>query len=140
MQPKIPQAVRDYIAQVTPATRRRDADTLLDLFARATGLSPQLHGTIIGYGTYHYRYDSGHSGDAPAAAFAPRKTATVVYLNDGIAGYAPELERLGPHTSGVGCLYLKDLEQIDLAVLEDIVTRSCATLSQGTYPRRARDA
>jgi hypothetical protein len=76
--------VAAHLEKVTPAKRRRDAQTLLGLMRRVTGAEPELHGSIIGFGTYHYRYDSGREGDGPAASFAPRKAATVVYLMDGI--------------------------------------------------------
>lgn len=126
-------AVRTYLEGVTPARRRADAETLLELMSRVTGEQPRLHGTIIGFGSYHYRYESGREGDSAAAAFAPRKPATVVYLSDGISAHTDRLERLGPHTTGVGCLYLKDLSAVDLGVLEEIVAASYRTLSQGTF-------
>jgi hypothetical protein len=131
--------VAAHLEKVTPAKRRRDAQTLLGLMRRVTGAEPKLHGSIIGFGTYHYRYDSGREGDGPAASFAPRKAATVVYLMDGIGTHEEALTRLGPHETGVGCLYLKDLEQVDLDVLEGIIARSWATLTADTYGKRARD-
>jgi hypothetical protein len=112
---------------------------MLELMARATGQSPRISGKMVGFGTYHYRYDSGREGDAPAAGFAARREATVVYLGDGVGAHADELERLGPHTTGVGCVYLKDLDDADLAVLESIVASSYATLTRGTYTGRARE-
>jgi hypothetical protein len=129
----------EFLARVTPARRRQDAETLLSVYSRVTGVEPRLWGTIIGFGQYHYRYASGREGDAPAAAFAPRKQATSIYLNDGTGAHAILLERLGPCTTGVGCLYLKDLSLIDLDVLEDIVRASYTTLTSGTYTLRARD-
>jgi hypothetical protein len=74
-----------------------------------------------------------------AAGFAPRKAATTIYLVDGIGRYGAQLGRLGPHTTGVGCLYIKDLEKIDLSVLENIVAESYRTLTDGTYMLRARE-
>ena len=132
-------AVRAFVDGVEPARRRADADTLLQVMSRVTGEQPRLHGTIVGFGRYHYRYDSGREGEAPAAAFAPRKAATVVYLADGVGAHEDRLARLGPHTTGVGCLYLKDLSAVDLGVLEEIVAASYRTLSRGTYGQRARD-
>ena len=131
--------VSEFLARVTPAGRRRDAEALLRVYARATGLEPQLWGTIIGFGQYHYRYASGREGDGPAAGFAPRKTATSIYLADGIGAHATLLPQLGPCTTGQGCLYLKDLSLIDLGVLEQIVRASYTTLTAGTYTLRARD-
>ncbi|MBX3098589.1 MAG: DUF1801 domain-containing protein [Salinibacterium sp.] len=128
-----------FIASVTPLKRRRDAETLLHLFSSATGSEPRLWGTIVGYGHYHYRYESGREGDTAAAAFAPRKAAMTVYLVDGVAAHSAMLERLGPHTTGVGCVYIKDLELIDLDVLGKVVASSYETLTSGTYALRARD-
>ncbi|MBD2760672.1 DUF1801 domain-containing protein [Yimella sp. cx-573] len=131
--------VDEFISAVTPAVRQRDARTLLDMMTRITGEQPRLWGTIVGFGSYHYKYDSGREGDSAAAAFAPRKAATSVYLNDGINRHEDALARLGPHRAGVGCLYLKNLDDVDLAVLEQIVTHSYATLTAGTAGSRARD-
>jgi len=131
--------VRRFVDAVTPERRRRDAETLLALMHRATGQPPRLEGTAIGYGRYHYRYASGREGDAAAAGFAPRKAATSVYLMDGVGAHATDLARLGRHTTGVGCVYLKNLDDIDLEVLEQIVARSYRTLTAGTYGQRARE-
>lgn len=121
-----------YLEAVVPAVRRRDAGTLLEMMTRITGESPVMWGpSIIGFGAYHYKYASGREGDAPAAGFSPRKAATTVYLADGTEAYAEQLEQLGAHTTGVVCLYLKDLSKVDLGVLEDIVRES--------YERASRD-
>jgi hypothetical protein len=124
---------------VTPEKRQRDARTMLALMRRVTGTEPTLWGTAVGFGSYHYRYESGREGDAAAVSFAPRKAALVVYLLDGVGAHEDRLARLGPHTTGVGCLYLKDLERVDLGVLEEIVTSSWRTLTAATYTKRARE-
>ncbi|PUB25571.1 uncharacterized protein DUF1801 [Promicromonospora sp. AC04] len=130
-----------YLDAVTPAVRRRDAQTLRELMERVTGEAPRMFGTsVIGFGEYHYEYPSGHSGHAAAAGFAPRKAASTVYLPDGVGAHADLLARLGPHTTGVGCLYLKDLDQVDLAVLEEIVRRSWERVTDGTFGQRARES
>ncbi|HEY1104855.1 MAG TPA: DUF1801 domain-containing protein [Agromyces sp.] len=117
--------VEVFLDGVTHRVRRRDAATLLALMERVTGETAYMWGpSIVGFGEYHYRYDSGREGDAPAAAFSPRKTAMTVYLTPGFAEHSPLLERLGPHTTGVGCLYLKDLDDVDLDVLEALVRES----------------
>jgi hypothetical protein len=132
--------VREFLDRVQHPVRRRDADTLLELMTRATGEPARMWGSsIIGFGTYHYKYASGREGDAPAAGFSPRKAATTIYLADGIRAHPELLERLGPHTTGVGCLYVKDLAQVDLAVLEELVTSSYSALTDGTYGLRARE-
>lgn len=127
-----------YLAAVEPAVRRRDAQTMLEFMERVTGHAPRMFGaSIVGFGEYSYEYPSGHSGRAPAAGFAPRKAATVIYLPDGLDGYAEELRALGPYRSGVGCLYLKKLDEVDLPVLERIIARSYATVTAATFGRRA---
>jgi predicted GIY-YIG superfamily endonuclease len=132
--------VRDHLAAVRSAKRRADAETLLDLMRRVTAQEPAMWATVVGFGSYHYRYESGREGDAPAAGFAPRAAASTVYLPDGVGAHRDLLDRLGPHTTGVGCLYLKDLGQVDLAVLEEIVRRSYATVTAGTFGHRARES
>lgn len=133
-------SVEAFVEDIDHDKRRRDARTMLELMSRVTGEEPSLSGTIIGFGRYHYEYMSGRKGDAPAAAFSPRKPATTIYLGDGIATHAKALERLGPHTTGVGCLYIKDLQQVDLGVLEEIIAESYATLTSGTFTNRARES
>ncbi len=132
-------AVDAFVDAVTPAVRRRDARTLLGLLREVTGVEPELRGTIVGFGSYHYRYDSGREGEAAAASFSPRKAATTIYLMDGIAAHEEDLAGLGPHTHGVGCLYVKDLERVDLEVLERILRKSWRTLTASTYPQGARE-
>jgi Domain of unknown function (DU1801) len=133
-------AVQDFLGKVASPTRRRDAETVLELMSRATREPAYMWGSsIVGFGQYHYRYDSGREGDGPAASFSPRKAATTIYLADGTAAYAERLGRLGPHSTGVGCLYLKDLAQVDLRVLEEIVAESYRILTSGTYGSRAAD-
>lgn len=131
--------VSGYLDAVTPAKRRRDAETLLGLMGRVTGEPARMWGSIVGFGEYHYRYESGREGDAPAAGFAARKAASSIYLPDGVGAHADLLARLGPHTPGVGCLYVKDLATVDLAVLESIVARSYGAVTDGTYTQRARE-
>jgi len=120
--------VDEYIAGVAPEVRRRDAGTLVALMRRVTGEEPVLWGSIVGFGRYHYRYDSGHEGDAALASFAPRKTATVIYLAGYFDGRDAELvERLGPVKTSKGCLYVKRLDDVDRDALRELIDRSIAT-------------
>ncbi|MFC7878354.1 DUF1801 domain-containing protein [Isoptericola sp. NPDC057391] len=131
---------RAFVAAVARPARRRDAETLLALMERATGQPARMFGaSIVGFGEYRYAYASGRTGHAAAAGFSPRAAASVVYLSDGVEAHTDALARLGPHTTGVGCLYLKDVEQVDLGVLKEIVAASYATLTAGTYGLRARE-
>ncbi|MDF9876069.1 DUF1801 domain-containing protein [Cellulosimicrobium cellulans] len=122
--------VEAFLAAVSHPVRRRDAHRLVELLSRITGEPPRMWGSsIVGFGTYHYRYASGREGDMAAAGFSPRKAATTVYLMDGVDAHAALLDRLGPHTVGKGCVYVKDLDAVDLGVLEEVVKRSYATLT-----------
>jgi hypothetical protein len=132
--------VTAYLETVRSAKRRGDAETMLGLMHRVTGEEPRMWATVVGFGQYHYRYASGREGHAPAAGFAARAAATTVYLNDGVAAHTDLLTKLGPHTTGVGCVYLKSLADIDLDVLETIIRRSYQALTAGTYPHRARES
>jgi Domain of unknown function (DU1801) len=115
-----------FLDAVPDERRRADARTLCSLLAEVTGEPPVLWGTsIVGFGTYHYRYESGHEGDSALVGFSPRKTALVVYLVGGFEDrHGKLLERLGPHKTGKGCLYLKRLADVDLDVLRELVERS----------------
>ncbi|MGO1769236.1 MAG: DUF1801 domain-containing protein [Microbacterium sp.] len=119
-----------FIAQATPAIRRRDAETLVALLSEVSGREPELWGTIIGFGSCHYRYPTGTEGEMPVLAFAPRKAASTVYL-DRVEWHADALAALGPHTSSVSCLYIKDLEKVDLGVLRGVLEKVLAFVEGG---------
>ena len=93
---------------------------MVALMREITGREPELWGTIVGFGSCHYRYPTGTEGDAPIAAFSPRRQATTVYLLD-TGAHAEELAKLGPHDAGAGCLYIKDLDAVDVEVLRGVV-------------------
>ncbi|MCB9182736.1 MAG: DUF1801 domain-containing protein [Flavobacteriales bacterium] len=114
---------------------RDDCRALMALMRELTGAEPYLYGpSIVGYGSYHYRYASGHEGDAPLAAFSPRKPELVIYFAPGLFEQEPELmARLGKHKATKGCLYVKRLADIDLKVLKQIIKKSIA-LVRKTYP------
>ena len=123
-------SVAAFLAAV-PDPRRREEGRILDaLHRKVTGCEPKMWGpSIVGYGSYTYRYDSGREGTMARAGFSPRKPASTLYLMGTYAGdRAAEAEalfaRLGPHTTGKACLYLKRLDRIDLAVLEALVRLS----------------
>jgi hypothetical protein len=127
-------SVAAYLAEVEPAGRASEGQVLVDLFTRVTGQPPILWGpSIIGFGSYHYRYESGHEGDSPRVAFSPRKSKLVCYLKLESIGAAPLLARLGKHSTGKGCLYINKLSDIDLGVLEELVTDSYQEMAKA-YP------
>jgi len=124
--------VATAIAKTTPAARRRDAVTMLDLLREVTGREPEMwSGGIIGFGTCHYRYPTGNQGHSPVIGFAPRKTALTVYLLDGIGAHAEALADLGPHRTGVGCLYLPDLGVVDHDRLRAVLAASYRFVLEG---------
>jgi hypothetical protein len=128
-----------FIAAVRGDARREDAQKLCGLLAHWTGEPPVMWGTsIVGFGSYQYRYDSGHEGTAPLVGFAPRKANLVVYLVGGVQDRYPELlGRLGPHKVGKGCLYLKRLDDVNVEVLRILVDRT-VRVHRGADRRRAR--
>jgi hypothetical protein len=120
------QPIAEFLAAVPNGRRRADAHRLIELMRDITGQEPAMWGpSIIGFGTYHYRYDSGREGDSPLAAFSPRKQHLVVYLvSDYADRYASTLARLGPHKASKACLYLKNLDDINVSVLRELIQRS----------------
>lgn len=125
---------QDYVAQVEKDWQRQDAYWLMEMMERVVGEPAKMWGpSIIGFGQYHYRYESGREGDAMLAGFAPRKGNTVVYLVGKIPDQQDLLDKLGPYKMGRACLYLKNLEKIDRAVLEELVVKSVAA-QRAKYP------
>jgi hypothetical protein len=120
-------SVTDFVEAIPDQTRRADAKALLKLMKTATGEKPKMWGpSIIGFGSYHYKYDSGREGDMPIAGFSPRKAATVFYGLLGFGGAAGLLPKLGKHSTGKGCLYVKKLADVDQKVLETLVVKAVA--------------
>ena len=116
------QSVADFIGAVDHPVRRADAEALDAMFRRVTGWQPRMWGpTIIGYGQYHYTYDSGRAGDFLATGFSPRKANLSVYIMPGYADFGGILARLGKHKIGKSCLYINKLADVDMAVLEELV-------------------
>ena len=121
-----PAAVEDLLGSVPDERRRADAGRLCALMQDVTGEPPGGGGSsIIGFGTYHYRYDSGHEGDSALVGFSSRAQHLVIYLVAGFESrYAGTLARLGPHKAGKGCLYLKRLDDVDQGALRELIDRT----------------
>src|ERR1017187_7346950 len=118
-----------FINALTDKTGRVDATALVKLMQDATGEKPKMWGpSIIGFGSYHYRYDSGREGDMPLIAFSPRKAAFVLYNVTGFSDSKVLLAKLGKHTTGKGCLHIKKLADVDQGVLEDMMAKSVAAM------------
>lgn len=125
--------VAEFLAGVEDPKRRADAQAVCGLIAEATGLEPTMWGpSIVGFGRYHYVYDSGHSGDAPLVGFSPRKANLVIYatLDDRRDDL---LARLGKHKTGSGCIYVNRLSDVDPAVIGEMAQWSVKTL-KARYP------
>lgn len=123
-----------FIATIEHARRRADAETLLPFFQEVTGFEPVMWGdAIIGYGRYHYRYDSGREGDFLACGFSPRKASMSLYIMPGYQDYSETLARLGPHKLGKACLYITRLDRIDMDALAGLIRMGLEDLAK-TYP------
>lgn len=117
--------VNDFLNGVENEQRREDAFTLLAIFKEITGEEPKMWGSsIVGFGSYHYAYDSGREGDWMATGFSPRKASMTLYLMNGFDDYEDLLDKLGKHKTGKSCLYITRLEQVDLEVLKEMICRS----------------
>jgi hypothetical protein len=117
--------VEVFLASIADDQRRQDCRTLVELMREATGSAPRLWGTnIIGFGDQHYRYASGREGDWFVVGFAPRKQNLTLYLSYGVEQHADLLGRLGKHSLGKACLYVKRLADVDLATLRELLDRS----------------
>jgi hypothetical protein len=120
-------SVAAYIGALTDETKCADAKALVRLMQSATGERPKMWGaSIVGFGSCHYAYESRREGDMPLAGFSPRKTATVLYGVTGFSDADALLAKLGKHTTGKGCLYIKKLADVDHKVLEALVVKSVA--------------
>jgi len=122
-------SVAAFIEALPDEISRADAKALVKLMQSATGEKPKMWGpSIVGFGSRHYKYDTGREGDMPVVSFSPRKTATVLYSVTGFTGAEALLEKLGKHTTGKGCLYVKKLADVDPKVLEALIVKSVAAI------------
>jgi hypothetical protein len=122
-------SVAAFVDALTDPARRADAKALVKLMQSASGEKPKMWGpSIIGFGSYHYRYDSGREGDAPLIGFSPRKAATVLYGMTGFSNSEALLAKLGKHTTGKGCLYIKKLADVDQKILESMTAKAVAAM------------
>jgi hypothetical protein len=127
-------SVDGFLSAVEPPQRRDDAQKVCAMMARVSGEKPAMWGpSIVGFGSYHYKYASGREGDSARIGFSPRKNALVLYMLDGYREREALLQRLGKHTTGVSCLYIKKLSDVDEAVLEEMMRASLAYMSE-EYP------
>lgn len=125
-----------YVDAIADEQRREDCRALIAVLTRVTKCEPKMWGAgIVGFGSYHYRYASGHEGDAPLAGFSSRKAAISVYVMAGFAGSDSLLAQLGKHKVAKACLYVKRLADIDLKVLQKLASGSVAEMKR-RYPAK----
>jgi hypothetical protein len=124
-------SVAGYIDSLTDEAKRADAKALVKLMQGASGEKPKMWGpSIIGFGSHHYKYESGREGETPIVSFSPRKGATVLYGVTGFPGAEKLLDRLGKYTTGKGCLYIKKLADVDQEALKELAAGAVASRRQ----------
>ena len=127
-------SVEEYLATIADPRRRADCAAIAALMKKVTKCEARMWGpSIVGFGSYHYRYESGHEGDACLVGFSSRKPEIVVYIADGFESREKLLQELGKHRTGKVCVYIKRLSDIDVAVLEKLVKASVAEVRR-RYP------
>jgi hypothetical protein len=125
------QSVTTFLDSIADEQKRKDSYTIVKLMQQVTKAKPKLWGSsIIGFGSYHYKYASGREADWMQVGFAPRKQNLTLYLMSGFDGYAQLLKKLGKHKTGKACLYINKLDDVDVNVLKELVKQSVA------HPRR----
>jgi len=126
-------SVDEFLKSVKDEQTRADCYQILDMMQKATKAEPKMWGTsIIGFGDYHYKYESGRENDWFLAGFSPRKQNLTLYLMGGFEGQAELLGQLGKHSLGKGCLYIKKLEEVDSKVLKKLVSSSVKQMKQSS--------
>lgn len=129
-------SVIEFIESVDNPRKKEDAYKLLDIFAEATGYQAKMWGeSIIGFGSYHYKYASGHEGDAPLVGFSPRKAKISLYFATGDTKRDEILSKFGKHTKGKACVYINKLADINEDVLKELIEQSVTFLRE-LYPEK----
>ena len=133
------ESVKDFLNRIPEAERREDCFAVLKMMEEITGDKPKMWGpSIVGFGSYSYKYASGHEGDWPIAAFSPRKKDLTVYLMMGFEKHTEMMEKLGKHSTGKSCLYIKRLSDIHLPTLKKLIKTSVKDLKAHTKAQAAK--
>ena len=131
-------SVEKFLNQVADETRREDCFKVAKMMEEITGEKPKMWGpSIVGFGSYHYKYASGQEGDWPIAAFSPRKQDLTLYLLPGFAESGELLKQLGKHRTGVSCLYIKRLSDVHVPTLKKLIRDSVKRMKQITKSKAA---
>ena len=118
-------SVETFLDGIEDEQRRKDCQAVSKMMQQATKAKPKMWGsTIVGFGSYHYKYASGREGDWMLVGFSPRKQNLTLYIGSGYEDYEALLKKLGKHKMGMGCLYIKKLSEVDLAVLKQLIQKS----------------
>ena len=129
-------SVTEFLASIADENRRRDCETIAALMQEVTGAAPVMWGaSIVGFGRYHYRYDSGREGDWMLVGFSPRKKDITLYLMAGFDRFPELMRRLGKHKTGKSCLYVKKLDDVDRTVLRELVQSSVDAMAEQRVDR-----
>lgn len=125
------QSVTAFLDKVTEDQRRQDCYTILEMMKKATGAEPKMWGdSIVGFGSYHYKYATGREADWLLMGFSPRKQNLTLYFTPGFEDYQNIFSRLGKFTTGKGCLYIKKLTDVNFEALQELITQSVQANSQ----------
>ena len=131
-------SVTEFVNKVENEVKRNDSFKLIEIFKSITGFEPKMWGpTIIGFGNYHYKYESGHEGDAPLAGFSPRKDSLVLYFASEYENREVLLSQLGKHKSSKACVYVKRLSDIDIKILQTMIVNSM-NYARKLYPSKSQ--
>jgi hypothetical protein len=129
-------SVKEFISAVKDETMRKDSLNLIELIKKQTGFEPKMWGpSIVGFESYHYKYDSGHEGDSPLVAFSPRASAITLYLSGHFEKRDELLEKLGKHKTDKGCIYIKNLDSINIEVLQEMIINHIKHIRE-MYPNK----
>ena len=124
-------SVEEFLGNIEDPEKQADGRKLVEMMQRATGEGPRMWGSsIVGFGSYHYRYESGREGDWFVVGFSPRKRELSLYIMPGFSQYNDLMNQLGKHKTGKSCLYIKGLADIDLAILEQLIQASVKHMRQ----------
>ena len=124
-------SVHDFLNSIQDEKKRKDSNTIVDLIKQVTRSEPKMWGkSIIGFGIYHYKYKSSREGDWMKVGFSPRKENLTLYIMPGFDKYENLMQNLGKHKTGKGCLYIKKLEDVNLDILEKLITQSFKYISE----------
>lgn len=124
-----------YLSAIAPAQKQADCRTIADFMSEATGLPPRMWGSsIVGFGQYHYKYASGHEGEAPLTGFSSRKRNITLYILSGFDEYPDLLDRLGEYKTGKACLYINALADVDHETLHELIKKSVEHMKRTNAP------